>query len=96
MENRNRNRLRARLGHGTFVIALATLLAALSMFFASAVDVRAMLTPEGAAQRAGAAATPVEIPEQWVWRGRAPVSLEYMYGNHEPPREDYIVMHRAP
>ncbi len=96
MSDRTKTRHSTRLGHTTVMIAFATLLAALSMFFASAVDVRAMLTPEGAALRAGAAATPVKIPEQWVWRGRAPVSLESMYGNHEPPRPDYIVMHRAP
>ena len=93
MSNRTR---RNKLGHATLVIALATLLAALSMFFASAVDLNAMLTPEGAALRAATAAKPVEIPHEWVWRGRAPVSLEYMYGNHEPPQPDYIVLHRAP
>jgi hypothetical protein len=85
-----------RRGQGTFVIALATLFAALSMFFASAVDVRAMLTPEVAALRAGAGPEVVVIPEEWVWRGRAPLSLEHMYGNHEPPRPDFIRMHRAP
>ena len=47
-----------RLGHNTLVIALATLLATLSMCFASAVDVRAMLTPEAAALRAGTTHTP--------------------------------------
>jgi hypothetical protein len=91
MSNRTRNRVRI-LGKGTLVIAFATLLAAVSMFFASAVDVRAMLTPEGAALRA-AKHEPVAMPEEWVWRGRERVSLEYMYGNHEPPRADYIVMH---
>jgi hypothetical protein len=96
MENRNRNRLRARLGHGTFMIALATLLAALSMFFASAVDVRAMLTPEVAAMRAEAPHQPVEIPQEWVWRGPPPIKVESMYGNREKPQPDYIVMHRAP
>ncbi len=95
MSKLTRNRLRTRLGRGTLVIALATLLTALSMFFASAVDVGAMLTPEGAALRADAAATPVEIPPEWVWRGREPVSLEYMYGNQKPPQQDYIRMHRA-
>jgi hypothetical protein len=87
---------RGRLGHGTLLIALATLLAALSMFFASAVDVSAMLTPEAAALRAGAHHEPVKLPKEWVWRGPAPISLEYMYGNHEPPRQDYIVMHDTP
>ena len=53
MSNRTRNRVRI-LGHSTIMIALATLLAAISMFFASAVDVRAMLTPEAAALRAEA------------------------------------------
>ena len=38
----------------------------------------------------------MEIPQEWVWRGRPPVNLESMYGNHEPPQPDYIVMHRAP
>ena len=95
MSNRTRTR-RNKLGHATFMIALATLLAALSMFFASAVDVRAMLTAEGAARRAGTPHTPIEIPKEWTWRGRPPIDLEGMYGNHEPPRPDYIVMRRAP
>ena len=75
MSNRINTRNHTRLGHGTLMIALATLLAAVSMFFASAVDVRAMLTPEGAALRAGTPHTPIVIPEEWVWRGRAPVSV---------------------
>jgi hypothetical protein len=89
MSNRIRNR-HVHRGHGTLIVAFATLLAALSMFFASAVDVRAMLTSEGAALRA-AKHEPVKMPEEWVWRGREPISLEYMYANHEKPRHDYIV-----
>ena len=94
MSNRTKTS-RTRLGQGTVVIALAALIAAASMFFASAVDVGAMLTPEAAALRAKGAHTPVVMPEEWVWRGRAPVSLEYMYGNHQPPQQDWIRMHRA-
>jgi hypothetical protein len=82
------------LGYGTVMIALATLLTALSMFFASAVDVRAMLTPDAAAMRAKAAHQPVEMPEEWIWRGRPPINLESMYGNRAKPQPDYIVMHR--
>ncbi len=95
MSDRTKTRHSTRLGHTTLLIALATLLAALSMFFASAVDVRAMLTADGAAVRAGTH-TPIELPEEWVWRVRAPVSVEHMYGNHEPPPPDYIVMHGTP
>ena len=95
MSNRTNTRDNTRLGHGTLIIAVATLLAAVSMFFASAIDVRAMLTPEGAALR-GARHEPVALPNEWVWRGREPISLEHMYGNHEKPQPDYIVMHRAP
>src|SRR5438093_9746476 len=94
MSNRINTRHSTRLGHATLMIALATLLAAVSMFFASAVDVRAMLTPEGAALRAGTPHKPIELPKEWVWRGPAPVSLEHMYGNHEKPQQDYIVMDR--
>lgn len=87
----DRSRTRSRRGHGTLVILFATLLAALSMFFASAVDVGAMLTTAEAASASSAAAvTPIEIPPEWVWRGREPVSLEFMYGNHEPPQQDWI------
>ena len=92
MSNRTGNWGRTRLGYGTLVIAIAALIAAASMFFASAVDVHAMLTPEAAALRA-AKHEPVVMPKEWVWRGPKPVSLESMYGNHEPPRPDYIVMH---
>lgn len=93
MSTRLNTRHATRLGQGTLVVTLATLIAALSMFFASAVDVRAMLTPEAAAMRAH---QPVVMPEEWVWRGRPPVDLESMYGNREKPQPDYIVMHRAP
>lgn len=96
MSDLKKTRDSTRLGHATLMIALATLLAALSMFFASAVDVRAMLTPEGAALRAEAPTAPIEIPREWVWRGKPPVSVEHMYGNREQPQQDYIVMHRAP
>ncbi len=95
MSTRIHTRYSNRLGHGTFIIVIATLLAALSMFFASAVDVRAMLTPEAAALRADAH-EPVVMPQQWVWRGRPPIDLGSMYGNREQPQPDYIVMHRAP
>jgi hypothetical protein len=95
MSNRTTTRHSTRLGHGTLVIALATLLTAVSMFFASAVDVHAMLSPEASAMRAAAPSQPVQLPEEWIWRGRKPIDLEYMYGNHEPPRPDYIVMHRT-
>jgi len=96
MSNRTGNRGRTRIGHGTLVIAFAALIAAVSMFFASAVDVHAMLSPEAAARRAGTPHQPVVMPEEWVWRGRAPINLESMYGNHEPPRQDYIVSHGTP
>ena len=91
MSTRLDNRNIKRLGHGTLVIVLATLLAALSMFFASAVDVHAMLTPEAAARRAQA--QPVVVPHEWVWRSRPAIDLESMYGNREKAQPDYIVMH---
>jgi len=91
MTNRT-HRLLNRRGIG---IAFATLFTAISMFFASAVDVRAMLTPEAAALRGVARHEPVVMPEEWVWRGRPPINVEYMYGNREKPQPDYIVMHRA-
>jgi hypothetical protein len=96
MSNRILDRRHTRLGRGTLMIALATLVAALSMFFASAVDVHAMLTPEAASMRAGAPIQPVLMPEEWIWRGRAPINLEFMYGNREPRQQDYIVMHGSP
>jgi hypothetical protein len=77
-----------RFGYGTLVIALATLVTAASMFFASAVDVKAMLRPDERAARMG----PVILPQEWVWRGRAPVDIESMYTHHEPPRQDWIRM----
>ena len=91
MTNRT-HRLLNRRGIG---IAFATLFTAISMFFASAVDVRAMLTPEAAALRGVARHEPVVMPEEWVWRGRPAINVEYMYGNREKPQPDYIVMHRA-
>lgn len=94
MSNRIKNRLNGRLGLGTLVIALGTLITALSMLMASPVNVNAMLTPEAAALRAPAH-EPVVMPEEWVWRGRKPVSLEYMYGNRQSPQPDYIVLHHA-
>ena len=75
-----------RLGYGTLVIALATLITAASMFFASAVDVKAMLRPDERAARMA----PVIMPQEWVWRGRAPIDLESMYAHHEPVRQDWI------
>ena len=81
----------SRLGHATFLFALAIALSTLSIFFASAVDVRAMLRPDEAAARA--AHTPVVMPEEWVWRGPAPINLESMYGNKPAPQPDWIVMH---
>jgi hypothetical protein len=94
MSKRARNRTRRRLGYSTLTIALGTLLVAVSMFFASVTDVRAMLTPEAAALRASSKPAPIVMPKEWVWRGPKPVDLEFMYGNHQPPQPDYIVMHR--
>jgi hypothetical protein len=88
------NRTHRQLNRRGIRIAFATLFAAASMFFASAVDVRAMLTPEAAALRAVARHEPVLMPQEWVWRGRPPLNLEYMYGNRAQPQPDYIVMHR--
>ena len=76
-----------RLGYGTLVIALATLVTAASMFFASAVDVKAMLRPDERAARMA----PVTMPQEWVWRGREPINLESMYVR-EPVRQDWIRM----
>jgi hypothetical protein len=78
---------RSRLGYSTLVIALATMLTAGSMFFASAVDVKAMLRPDQAAARAMG---PVELPQEWQWRGPKPINLESMYGNKPAPRLDFI------
>jgi hypothetical protein len=89
------NRTHRLLNRRGIRIAFATLLTAVSMFFASAVDVRAMLTPEAAALRGVARHEPVIVPEEWVWRGRPPINVEYMYGNREKPQPDYIVMNRA-
>jgi|RhiMethySRZTD1v2_1073278.scaffolds.fasta_scaffold1260761_2 hypothetical protein len=89
------NRAHRLLNRREIGIAFATLFIAISMFFASAVDVRAMLTPEAAALRGVARHEPVVMPEEWVWRGRPPINVEYMYGNREKPQPDYIVMHRA-
>jgi hypothetical protein len=73
------------------LIALASLLAALSMFFASAVDVGASLTVSEAQARAAAAASaPVVMPHEWIWRGREPVSLEFMYADRPQPPADWI------
>jgi hypothetical protein len=94
MSNRIENRNNGRLRLGTLVIALGTVAVALSMLIASPVNVNAMLTPEAAAQSA-VKHEPVVMPEEWVWRGRAPLNLEYMYGNRQPAQPDYIVMHRA-
>jgi hypothetical protein len=94
MSNRTRNRESNRLGYSTLGIVLGTLFAAVSMFFASVTDVRAMLTPEAAALRASGKPAPIVMPKEWVWRGPKPVDLEFMYGNHQPPQPDYIVMHR--
>ena len=58
--------------------------------------VGAMLaTAEAASGPSAAAASPIEIPPEWVWRGREPISLEYMYGNHEPPQQDWIRLGRV-
>src|SRR5258706_997630 len=81
-------------GHNKFAIAVATLLAALSMIVASAVDVGAALRPdESAAHVSAAAHAPIQMPREWIWRGRAPIDLEYMYGNHPPRQQDWIRMH---
>jgi hypothetical protein len=92
MFDRPTTRPRSRLGYGTLVIALAALFTAVSMFFASAADVNAMLRPDQAAARAMG---PVEIPQEWVWRGRAPVSLDSMYANKKPIQQDWIRTHRS-
>jgi hypothetical protein len=86
MFDRSTTRRRSRLGYGTFAIALTCLVTAASMFFASAVDVKAMLRPDQAAARA---MEPVVMPEEWVWRGRAPIDLESMYAN-KPAPQDWI------
>ena len=87
MFDRSVTRPRTTLGYGTTVIAFATLFIAASMFFASAVDVKAMLRPDEAAARAMG---PVEMPQEWVWRGRAPINLESMYANKRPVQQDWI------
>ena len=71
------------------LISLATLVTALSLFLASATDVGAAFPATGTAARAAPAA-PIEIPHEWVWRGREPVSLEFMYANPPQPRNDWI------
>jgi hypothetical protein len=78
------------------LIALAALITALSIFLASATDVGAVLAvSEPAARAAAVAATPIEIPREWVWRGPEPVSLEFMYGNRPQPQSDWIRMNHA-
>jgi len=89
------NRTHRQLNRRGIKIAFATLFVAVSMFFASVVDVRAMLTPEAAALRGVARHEPVVMPKEWVWHGRAPIDVEYMYGNRAKPQPDYIVMHRV-
>jgi hypothetical protein len=71
------------------VIALAALFTAALMLLASAVDVRAMLRPGEAAPPG---MKPVVMPQEWIWRGPAPIHLESMYGNREPARQDWIRM----
>ena len=71
------------------VISLATLLTALSVFLASATDVGAAHSPPETAARA-APGVPIEIPREWAWRGREPVSLEFMYAERPQPRSDWI------
>ena len=92
MSDQSTIRRRSRLGHATVVLALVTLVWAVSIFFASAVDVSAMLRPDQAAARAMG---PVEIPQEWVWRGRAPINLDSMYGNRKPAQQDWIRTHRS-
>jgi hypothetical protein len=76
------------------LISLAALLTALSLFFATPTDVGAALAPSEASARAAPTA-PIEIPHEWVWRGREPVSLEFMYGNRPQPQADWIRMNHA-
>jgi hypothetical protein len=76
------------------LISLATLLTAVSLFFATATDVGAAYAPTEAAARAAPDA-PVVIPREWVWRGREPVSLEFMYSNRPRPQDDWIRMDHA-
>ena len=71
------------------LISLATLLTALSLFIASATDVGAAFPATEAAARAAPDA-PIAIPHEWVWRGREPVSLEFMYAKRPQPRNDWI------
>lgn len=91
MFDRSATRPRTGLGHATVLVVLGIAVVSLSMLCASAVDVNAMLQPDQAAARAMG---PVEIPHEWVWRGRAPISLESMYGNQPAPQQDWIRMHR--
>ena len=76
------------------LISLATVITALSLFLASATDVGAAIPATEAAARAGPAAA-IEIPHEWVWRGREPVSLEFMYAHPPQPRNDWIRMDHA-
>ena len=72
-----------RLGHVTLLFAAVIGVFTLSLFFASATDVRAMMRPDQAAARA--AHKPVEMPEEWVWRGPAS-KVDSMYGDRPAPR----------
>jgi hypothetical protein len=76
------------------LIALAALVTALSLFFASASDVGAALSPSETAARAGPPA-PIAIPREWAWHGPAPVSLEFMYSDRPQPQSDWIRMDHA-
>ena len=93
MFDRSAGWMRKRTGRSKFAIAVATLFAALSIIVSSAVDVGAALPfDESAAQVSAAATGPILMPPEWVWRGRAPINLEYMYGNREPRQQDWIRM----
>jgi hypothetical protein len=83
----DRSATRSRLGYSTLVIALATMLTAASMFFASTVDVKAMMRPDQAAARAMG---PVVLSQEWQWRGPKPINLDSMYADKPAPREDFI------
>ena len=88
MFDRTKTASRMKYGYSTSLIALTALFVTLSMFFASATDVRAMLRPDEATARASAAPhRPVVIPEEWIWRGPKPVSIESMYGNRTAANE---------
>jgi hypothetical protein len=80
-----------RKGRKGVAIVVATLFAALSLIIASAVDVGAAVR-HGASDARGAIAStrPIVLPEEWVWRGKPPINLEYMYGNHNIVQQDYI------